>query len=139
MESKGIIQDSFETNIYPDSLRFKDAQLEKDYVNAKTEFKLLSANSKFFLLAALLGHFIFALFDIIAALGLDPNYTLSTEAWVFYSLMIPSALCEAICFLCTKLSPCRGIVVTILGCLILFHNDFNTFSPDTFYPFLGIE
>ncbi len=135
----GLFHKPFESSIYPFSLRFKDHDLEHAYLTTRGNLELLSNSSKLFLVAALAGHFVIYLIDIIATLATNPDYKFSTAAWVFYSILIPIIISEILCFACNRLVPYRGIIFTVVGGMVLFHNDFANFEAKLFYPFVGTE
>ena len=139
MERIGLISQPFETSINQFSLKFKDSELEDAYVEAQTSLKFLTSTNKRFLLFILIGHFSFHMLDIISALGINPDYTFKMETWIVYGMLPIIAILEALFFCFTCLSVCRSLAITILGAFVLFHNNFDTFESEVFYPFTGTE
>ncbi len=129
----------FASVIYPFTLKFKDSNLESSYVSARTNFELLSTSSRKFLMAVFAGYFLVTGIDFAAAISTSPGYTFTTQVWVFYSLLFPLLLCEAASYFLKSMYWCRGIPLTVLGCGILFHNNFSNFEDEVFYPFIGTE
>ncbi len=135
----GLFQKPFEDSIESFYLRFKDNALEQAYLTARASLKLLSSSTKRFLLAAFAGPFIFYSIDIISTTSLNQDYELAPASWVFCGIFFPIIICEILCFTCNCLVPYRGIAFTVLGGLVLFHNNFADFEGKIFYPFFGEE
>ena len=139
MEHIGLITQSFENSIHSLSLRFKDPTLEETYKEAQVSLKFIDSTTKRFLLLILAGHFSVNLIDVLSAAIFTPGYSFSTGIWVVYSFLLVIAFLEALFFYRTSLSWARGLAITIIGCFVLFHNDFATFQAETFYPFTAEE
>jgi len=139
MDHKGIIKRDFETSISYCCLTFQDAKLEEAYKEAKVQFTMITVASKRFMIAIIVGYFLLALIDITSALGVNPDYTFATETWVFYSLLIPTAILEIIFYNVTSCSSVRGVAYTLIGCAVIFHNNYYDFESEAFYPFVGTE
>ena len=135
----GLFKKSFEASIHGFSLRFKNEALENDYVAARTSLKLLSRSSRRFLLAAMAGYFAVYIIDIICAVATSPDYTYSPQVWGFTGLLIPIVIFEALCYCFDYLVPLRGTAFTVIGALVMFHNNFSNFEAKVFYPFVGTE
>ncbi len=139
MDNKVLSQKSFESSIHAVTLRFKDAGLENSYITARSGMKLLTINAKRFLLAILVAHFVIHLIDILGTLGTSSNYTFSLEVWIVYSFLLVIILAEAVFYCVPTLIWFRGVAITVIGCFVLFHNDFANFQEKLFYPFIGTE
>ena len=139
MERIGLISQSFEDSIYTFSLKFKDPELEEAYVEAQTSLKFVSATNKRFLIFILAGHFSFHIMDISSALGINPDYTFKLETWIVYGFLPLIILMEMVFYFCRSMASARGIPITILGAFVLFHNNFDTFESEMFYPYTGTE
>jgi len=100
---------------------------------------MLTVANRRFLIFIFLGYMTFVIIDIIAALGMNPGYTFSTESWVFYSLVPCIIITELFCFYYDCLSSARGVFFTVIGGMTLFHNNYEQFESQVFYPFTGTE
>ena len=138
MLKHGIFSKSFEDSIYSYSLGFIDPKLEQAYAQARTQFRLITRNSKCFLWTIVAGYFMFAILDVVAASSGSSEYGYSTATWIAHGLMIPIGIFEIACYSCRSMNGWRGIVASVLGTIILFFNAFESFYSSMYYPFMGI-
>ena len=138
MLKHGIFSKSFEDSIYPYSLSFIDPKLEQAYAQARTEFRLITRNSTWFLWTIIAGYFIFVILDVISASSGSSEYGYSTATWVSHALLVPISIFEVVCYRCNSMHEWRGIVASVLGTIILFFNAFESFYNSMYYPFVGI-
>ena len=139
MERIGLISQPFETSIHGFSLKFKDPELESRYLEGQVSLRYVNSGAKHFLLLILLGHGAVAILDIVAAAGVNPDYHFSLETWIVYSMLLVIAIMEITFYFYSSLSECRGLALTIIGGFALFHDNYDTFNSDQFYPSIGEE
>jgi len=139
MAKYGLLQNSFEDSIYSFTLKFKDIEMEESYMALKSSMKMLTSSSRCFLFVVVIGFFAITLLDMSSALTSNPEYKFAASVWVVYSTIFLAFAVEFICFFCDRLSNYRGIMITIIGCLVLVYNSFSVNYQKIFYPFIGIE
>ena len=139
MQKNGLVQITFEDSIYPYSLQFKDTEFEESYITARAGLKLLSIAAMRYITTSLIAFCSLYLVDLISALSDNANYTSGITVWIFYLMLIPIIIGEALCFFCAKFVSWRGVIITVLGGMVLFHNDFGNYEAKLFYPFVGTE
>ena len=139
MESIGLLSHPFEDSIYPFSLKFKNPALEEAFVEAQTSMKFVSKSTRNFLIFILAGHVTVHIIDVAEAMGVTPDYKFSLETWIIYGFLPIVMILEGIFYRYDSLAVARGIPMTIIGSFALFHNNFDIFVNDVFYPFTGTE
>ncbi len=139
MDKHGLLKSCFDDSIYSFTFRFKDPTMEDGYLKAKEKLQFLTSSSKRFLLSVVFGFFIVVAVDIITAVSSNSEYNFTIGIWVVYSLLIPATIFEAAGYFCPAFSQLRGIAVTLIGTVVLFHNSFNTYKDKIYYPYVGTE
>ncbi len=139
MARTGLAFESFESSIGGFSLKFLDPQLERSYIQARLEMQFLTTATKRFLLMMLAGHISFHALDVCSALGINPDYKYTTEAWVAYSLLLVVIVGEIVCFFCHRLMSLRGLSFSLLTGAILLYINFSGEEKNVFYPFTGTK
>ena len=134
----GLFQKSFEAAINPQTLHFLDGEIEKGYLNDRSNLNILSTRSKYFFIASAIGIFIVYFLDMYVALQ-DVVYSYGIDVWIFMGLLIPTILIEVLFFFKKSFKNCRGVVLTVVGTLTQFIRNYGSFHEDVFYPFVGSE
>ena len=133
MERVGLISAPFEEIVNPVSLKFKDPELERLYMEAQTNLKFLTSATRRYLIALAVIYLLFtgvSMFSDIFNAVYDEDITYM----ILDFGVIPVMILELIFYCRPSLAIARGTVTTVYSILCIIHNDYIFFGESFPYP-----